>query len=278
MFNVPQTGPYRLRRAPLAQALGQVRFPLQALLGTFEGIAKMQGALSETYPYLEQENRQGIEVQFTPEGAQASETPPVVNWSFSGDEGHQIVVSPTTATLSAGQEYESIDDFSERFLQVLNALEDIVHVPRCDRLGVRYLSIAEVPPTNEAAWREWFRPELLSWVGTGILDDSVALTASIHQVQYTADPVEKLGGLPTGVQAIVRHGFVPAGTDVPGIPPVTVTSSAYLLDLDLFVVAPQRFDPESLQGQLRSLHSQIDRFFRWTLTPAGEEYFGLEEG
>jgi uncharacterized protein (TIGR04255 family) len=217
-------------------------------------------------------------VQFTPEGAQAAETPSEVNWSFVGDEGHQVVLTPASATLSAGSSYQGVDDFSVRFAEVLTTLRDNMRVPRCDRLGVRYLTVAAAPSNDARAWRGWFKSELLGWVGTGILDESVTLTSAIHQVQFTAEPLDELARLPARVQAVVRHGFVPAGSAVPGVPPVTVDSSSYLLDLDLFVPTPQRFDPISIEQQFQTLHGQIDRFFRWSLTPAGEQYFGLEEG
>jgi uncharacterized protein (TIGR04255 family) len=64
---------------------------------------------------------------------------------------------------------------------------------------------------------------------------------------------------------------------IPGVLPAQTTSSAFLLDIDLFVDGHQPFEADELSRQITMLHDQIDRFFRWALAPAGEEYFGLEE-
>jgi uncharacterized protein (TIGR04255 family) len=137
-----------------------------------------------------------------------------VNWSFAGDEGHQIVLTPASATLSAGSGYKGVTDFSARFAEVLKTLRDNMHITRCDRLGVRYLTVAGVPLDDERAWHDWFKPELLGWVGTSVLDESVTLTSAIHQVQFTAEPLDEFLRLPARVQAVVRHGFVPAESAV----------------------------------------------------------------
>ena len=64
---------------------------------------------------------------------------------------------------------------------------------------------------------------------------------------------------------------------VPDVMPGQIDDAAFLLDIDLFIEGHQPFDAEELPRQIAMLHDQIDRFFRWALTSAGEEYFGLEE-
>jgi cytochrome c556 len=46
--------------------------------------------------------------------------------------------------------------------------------------------------------------------------------------------------------------------------------------MDLFIEGHQPFDADELTREVTMLHDQVDRFFRWALAPAGEEYFGLE--
>ncbi len=103
------------------------------------------------------------------------------------------------------------------------------------------------------------------------------LVTALTQTQLTARPVGVLSGPPVDVQGIIRHGHIPPNTTVPGVVPIQPQGAAFLLDMDLFVEAPQPFDVESLTSQLNLLHSQIDGFFRWALAPGGEAYFGLEE-
>jgi uncharacterized protein (TIGR04255 family) len=82
--------------------------------------------------------------------------------------------------------------------------------------------------------------------------------------------------MPAEVQGIIRHGVAPAGSAVPGFE-TQLERDSFLLDLDLFVLGVQPFDPSALHEQFATLHGQIDRFFRWSLTDEGAEHFQLEE-
>ena len=78
------------------------------------------------------------------------------------------------------------------------------------------------------------------------------------------------------MQAIIRHGLVPAGSAIPGVPPVKIAHRSYLIELDVFCALAQPWDEDLLSRQFETMHAQIDRFFRWTLTESGESEFGLE--
>lgn len=278
MFTLPAAGRYRLTRAPLAQALAQVRFPLQARLGTLDGVAAVQDRLTARYPYLAQQQVQSIELQFGPQGTQAAAVSGAgANFTFSADDDHAIVLAPDSATLTAATGYEGVEDFGTRFGEMLTALGEAVQLPRCDRLGVRYLTVASLPPGDSRAWSRWFRPEVVGWVGADTIVDNADVNSAITQVSMSGRPIGDLAGLPAEVQAVVRHGLAPAASAVPGIPPVQVAQESFLMDLDMFVVAPQAWDVDSLTRQFEALHGQIDRFFRWSLTTSGAEFFGLEE-
>lgn len=179
--------------------------------------------------------------------------------------------------MSVGEQYEGIDDFSDRFQQVIEALAAVEAMRRCDRLGVRYLSIAEPPPNDPDAWARWFRPELTGWVTSGIVGSRTSVNGSITQTQLTSPPVGDLAVCAGDVGGLVRHGFVGPSTAIPGVPPIVTTQPAYLLDVDLFVAVPQRYDVDGLVSQFLALHSQIDRFFKWTLSEEGRGYLGYEE-
>jgi uncharacterized protein (TIGR04255 family) len=100
---------------------------------------------------------------------------------------------------------------------------------------------------------------------------------SITQTQLAAPPTGDLTGPPVDIQAIIRHGYVPQNAVLPGVLPAQLERAAFLLDVDLFVEGHQTFDETELTRQLGLFHDQIDRFFRWCLSQAGEEYFGLED-
>lgn len=277
MFDLAPIPRYRLARPPLVQAIVQLRFPVRAHLEGLEGVSPVQDRLEGLFPYLTQQQMQSVSILIgpgapaqAPAGGQSTRI-----WQFSDDAGWVFALAPDSATLTIGPQYESFEEFDERFRAILQALSEVAGVTRCDRLGVRYVDLAEADPTNPGAWRDWFRPELTGWAATDVLGAGTTLVASIAQTQLTATPTGDLAGPPFDVQAIIRHGHVPQGSVIPGLQ-IQPASPAFLLDMDLFVEGAQEFDIDALSDQLDLLHGQIDRFFRWTLAPDGEAYFGVE--
>lgn len=278
MFRLPAVNRYRLANAPLVQALAQVRFPLQARLGTLEGVAAIQDRISDDFPYLEQQQVQSIEFAFGPEGPKAQVAGAGSTFTFTSEDGHAVVLAPDSATLTVGASYRGVEDFSGRFEQMVSALLTATRLPRFDRLGVRYLNLAQLPPGDAAAWTTWFRPEVLGWAGgREVLDEDVQIASAITQINFTSPAKGPLADLPAEAQAFIRHGLAPAGSAVPGIPPVQVEQDSFIIDVDCFVVAPHSTDVAAMTSEFRVLHDQIDRFFYWTLAPVGATYFGREE-
>lgn len=273
LFDLPSPPAYRLGNAPLVQALVQVRYPLVASFETLSGVAPLQAMLQDTFPFMEQEKVQEVAFLVSPSGPPSGSSAESVNWKFTNETGHLVTIAAGSASLTAGEDYIGVEDFTTVFTQLLSALK-AAKVQRCDRIGVRYLSVAPGLPGDPTAWRRWFNPELIGWAGSSIVpDDSLAM--AINQVQLSHPPTGDLAGSPADIQTVVRHGAVPAGTSVPGLPPVTLTEASYLLDIDVFVAANQRFDPEALASQFQRFHSQIDRFFFWSLSDEGREHFEL---
>lgn len=274
MFRLEPAPHYRLLRPPLHQALVDVRFPVQAALADLAGIAPVQLELASLFPYLRPQEVQQVSLALGRGAPANAETQTTHTWRFEDDSGWTLVISPGNATLSIGPGYSAFLEFSDRFSAAARALSN-VGIKRADRLGVRYLNIAEIPPGGDQEWRRWFRSELTGWSGTDVVGDSRVIT-SLTQTQLAAPAVGELSGPPVDVQAVVRHGIVPAGTIVPAMLPMQLQRAAYLIDLDVFVDAPQPFGPQELSRQVTMLHDQIDRFFYWAMTDDGAEYFGRE--
>lgn len=273
LFDLPSPPAYRLGNAPLVQALAQVRYPLVAAFETLAGVAPLQTMLEDTFPYMELEKVQEVAFLVGPAGPASGSSAESVNWKFTNDSGLLLTIAAGSASLTASENYTGVEDFVAVFTQLLSALK-AARVQRCDRIGVRYLSVAAGLPGDPRAWRQWFNPDLIGWVGSAVVPND-SLTMAISQVQLSHPATGDLAGPPADIQTVVRHGAVPAGTSVPGLPPVTVSEPSYLLDLDVFVAATQRFDPEMLASQFRQFHSQIDRFFYWSLSDEGREHFEL---
>lgn len=276
MFDLPSHPRYRLDRPPLAQALAQVHFDVHARLAALDGIAPVQERLEAMFPYMETLQEQQVTMTLGPSGSVA---PPQVegpqtSWRFTDDAGWSLVVAPQMATLAVGSEYEGVEEISRRFQAVVGALVDGGRIRRCRRLGVRYINLTELPPEDDGAWKLWFRREYVGWVAGDVLAGE--LVASVSQTQVAASPTGELADASAPVQGIIRNGLVPPNTVMPGLPG-PIGEKSYLIDLDLFIQADQPMAEEALGRQFLDLHDQIDRFFRWTLSHAGEEHFGLRE-
>jgi uncharacterized protein (TIGR04255 family) len=276
MFGLDPAPRYRLARPPLVQAFGEVKFSARAKLASMEGVAPVQELLDPVFPYMRPQQVQQVSLLVGLAGAAAAGSPAAQMWQFEDGAGWNLGLSADAATLSVGPQYGEFSEFSDRFRTVLAALAEGAGVARADRLGIRYVNVAEVPPGDAAAWRTWFRPELTGWPATETVADGTQLITTITQSQLTAPPTGELAGPESDIQAIVRHGLVPANTMVPGVLPMEPRGPAYLLDIDIFIDGPQPFEPEELSRQLTMLHDQIDRFFYWALADEGEAYFGRE--
>lgn len=274
LFNIPEAPRYHLDQAPLVQALAQVRYPLVASLETMTGIAPLQESLRDEFPYMQQEQVQELSLVSGPAGPAAAAASSVT-WKMSDDAGRMLVIGSGTSTLSVNNQYTNVDDFLESFYHLLTGLSEVVRIPRCDRIGIRFLSFAEALPADAQSWRRWFRDDITGWPGSAAVLEGT-LSSTMTQTQLIHPPTGNLAGPPADIQAVIRHGAVPEGTTVPGIPPYEVTTDGFLMDLDLYVVGEQPFNVDRLTSQFQILHSQIDRFFYWTLTESGREHFGLE--
>ena len=276
MFGLDVAPRYRLSNPPLVQAFGQVKFPVRAKLATMEGVAPVQDLLDASFPILNPQQVQQVALLVGPGGASAAGSPATQVWHFNDEAGWNLNLSADTATLSVGPQYGEFGEFSTRFRTVLAALAEGAGVVRCDRLGIRYVNIEEVPLGDPAAWQRWFRQELTGWPATDTVADGTQLVTTLTQSQLTAPAIGELAGPEADIQAIVRHGLIPANTMVPGVLPAEPRGPAFLLDIDIFTEGPQPFAPDELSRQLTMLHDQIDRFFFWALTDEGAAYFERE--
>ena len=276
MFDLDDPPRYVLDQAPLRQALVQIRYPLQARLASLAGIGEFQDALGETFDLSE--NRElNLDAQFSPEGV-VGEAHETVTWTFAPVAGPRIILTPSSLTLSVdGVDYRGVEVLESELRASVTILQSTLGISRCDRLGARYLSVAEITKDSEGDWAGWFRPEVIGWAGhKGVLESGVRLNLSMSQTMLDGGTFTDEVDAPY-VRAVVRHGVVPAGTTIPGIPEVTTSAASVVLDLDFFVEGRQRLDADILAGQFHQLHADIDRFFAWSLTASGREHFGWSE-
>lgn len=274
MFDLERAGPFEVEQAPLVAAIAQVRFPLIARLQSLAGIAPLQERMAEFLPYMEQVNRQQVLLSLGPSG---SEAPPATEqthgWKFTNDAGWTLSIEPGSATLSVGAGYTTGVDFAREWRDMLEALAGDVGVARCDRIGVRYVNLIDIPPGDDTSWLAWLQPALTGILGGAIFSDGTQLRTYVTQVHLVGAP-----GEPHAVQAVFRYGFLPPMTQIAFQPlssPLQIPVAGFLLDIDLFIEGPQPFDVERLTAEYDHLHEQQDKFFLWSLTEEGKNHFGV---
>lgn len=275
MFELGPVGQYTLGRPPLAQALAQVRFPLLARLQTFEGVAPLQEALLDEYPYMDKVAQAGLAISIGQAAALSPET--TTSWHFRDDDGRLIVLESNSFTLSVGKQYRGFTDFRERFSRALAALQVAFSLRRCLQIGVRFVNIIDDTADEEGQWKKIFDRSIVGWPAGEIVHGDTRLQSSVSQIQLVSPPVNELADFPADIQAVIRHGVAPATSVIPGIPPIRLEDRSFFLDIDIFIAASQEFDVNGIINQVQAMHSQTDRFFRWALTEDGEKYFALEE-
>lgn len=272
MLNVDPAPRYRMTAAPLVQAVAQVNFPIVPRLQSLDGIAPVQDDLADLLPYLNQQVVQEVSLMVGPAGPVAPSAQSSTLNLLTDDKGWTLQVAVGSATLSVdGEHYLGAEDFRGRLERVWTALRDHAGVRKCDRLGVRYLDVVEL---NGDAWASWFRPEVIGLAHPDLSGTNLASTLTETRLQ--AEPVGALEELNGQVEGIIRHGVVPPGSVLQGVPPRPIQHQAFLLDLDVFIAAPEVFDPQRLARHFVALHSQLEKVFHWAVTIEGRSRFGYE--
>ncbi len=272
MLAVASAPRYRMTAAPLVQALAQINFPIVPKLQTVEGIAPLQERLADLLPYMNQQIIQQIDLLVGPAGPAASNAQSGTIHIFTDDDSWSLQVTMQSATLSVdGSNYRGVEDFRQRLETVWVALHEAAGVRRCDRLGVRYLDIVQL---DGAAWADWFRPEIVGLASPAL--SAEVLTSSLAETRLQSTLTEAFAGQSGQIEGIIRHGVVPAGSLMQGIPPRPIGQRSFILDMDTFVAAAEPFEPQRLAEQFSELHANIDKVFHWAVTEAGRKQFGYE--
>jgi uncharacterized protein (TIGR04255 family) len=272
MLDLPGPPRYRMAAAPLVQALVQVNFPIVTRLQTLEGAAAVQAALGGQYPYLSQNVVQQMSLMVGPAGPAGPQTSQNVVHELTSDDGWTLTLTVSSATLSVGEDYAGVDDFAHRFTELCAALAATGDLPRCDRLGLRYLDVVEIEDAD--GWQDWFQPEIVGVAAPALSQET--LLSSLTETRLRKQPDGPFQALRLPVEGILRHGVVPAGSVLAGVPPRPVQQRTFVFDMDTFVTAPQPFAPEALSDQFLALHTEIEKVFHWAVTDQGKVRFGYE--
>ena len=119
----PPPAEIALPRAPLVSVVAQVQFQMHLPIRDPQRVAAFQEAIADRYPHLEPQN---VNVMMLSMQAPQQMVQPefVIGWRFSDLERNwRITLTPEFITLDT-RAYQNRADFSERFEEILQALED----------------------------------------------------------------------------------------------------------------------------------------------------------
>jgi len=241
----------QFRKAPLRLVIGQLRFTIMPGFGQDAFIAGFQEAIRSSYPKVARET--AVTYQLSPTGIQPNTGEKL--WRFSSrDLQWSVVVSESAITLES-RDYDSMNDFLNRFNFLIEIAKKQLEVTDRLRLGLRYLNEVRYPGAHSLAdWRELLNTEFVSFDAAELLDGQVDHT--IQEIQVNR---------PDGVLA-VRHGLLNGTIVAPLAQEQPATGPFYLIDLDYYDMTERELDIPATIQQMQEYNDVMYRFFRWTLS------------
>ncbi len=250
-----------LGQTPLESVLFQVRFPghlskLQSALAN----GRLQDALSEQYPYAQQQETFNLVVA-PGQAPQPQSGPPV--WTIQ-DAGQDWVCNFAADSFGlTTTSYTSRHDFIKRAGHLVGVVQDVARPPRANRIGMRYLNRVARPLDDGGEWLMTLAEGARGVYAAAATTDRVRILNSLSQLVYEWSPTERLQ---------CRWGVLPANAiidaSMQAIPDVS-----WVLDIDAFDESSFEFDPANIEGKLTVLAARAYNFFRWVLTPESLDRF-----
>jgi uncharacterized protein (TIGR04255 family) len=252
----------QLDAAPLVRVLGQVQFAKIIKISSEQHIGDFQDAVRGTFPFLERDMAQSIQVDFDGSGVQSRKSEEVIWRLFDPTKQWRVSLNPSALTLETSR-YTSREDFLKRFRFIIDALARTIRPTVATRVGFRYVNRLERPQDIQDLERLVY----VDLVGllSAPLRDKVELT--ISQVQCATHEGRLL----------VRWGLLPAGAthDPDMAPPANARS--WMLDIDSFTTTglpTDGFHADALIDKVDTMANRAYAFFRWSVKKEFLERFG----
>ncbi len=252
-----------LPSAPLARVIAQARFAPILAIRNPDNVSSFQEAIRATYPILQEERFQNIAIG--PPGVPLAREE--VIWRF-GDREKQpqwrVSLSADFVALETSA-YASRADFLSRFEQVVRALEKSFKPAQCQRLGVRYIDRMRGEAVSRIS--ELIRPKILG-IALPNEEPPLSLGAAVRHLMTEAAIAAEEG------QIVARWGSLPGNFtyDPSSLEPIDEPS--WILDLDMFTMAPIAFGPDVLASTARAFAERIYAVFREMVTDEFLRHYG----
>lgn len=238
-----------LDRSPLVATIAQLRFPAITSIALPEFIGPFQEEIRDTYPLLQQEHEQAIELG--PNGMNVRQQTAVL-WRFSDvDESWRVTVGQNFLALDT-RHYTSRTEFMDRLSRIVKALGEHVRPAVWDRLGIRYLNRLSGDLTESLG--SFIRPEMAGVSGANL--GRGTLQQALTTANFALSDCDMQG----------RWGLLPPGGTPDPWFMEPLDESTWLLDMDVFRAGNERFDSEAINAAARRFAAVAYRFFRWAVT------------
>ena len=246
----PPPADVKLRSAPLALVVTQLRF---ASIGKIEDrayIASFQELVRKDYPLLGEDKisftvNLGMPVAPTPSNTRT-------RWHMTSIDGAWRLILTQDFIALETSKYHTRQDFLGRWGRILKAFRDCFQDVTGLRFGLRYLNRVSDPGLLARL------PELVRKEALGIASILPHPPASITETHYS---------VPEGMM-LARWGFLhPGATHDASISPVALPS--WVLDYDLYEDREQTgnvVDLESIGAKAEAFSLRGYAFFRWMVT------------
>lgn len=236
-----------LKEAPLVRVIAQLRFPEILSIEQRDFVAPFQEGTRSLYPVLRQEQTQGL--LLGPGGV--AQGKPRIAWRFTDTSGHWRVSLTSEFLALETTRYQSRSDFFGRLKFLAEAVVEHVGPSQLDRLGVRYIDRITGPAVDAIA--TLVRPEVRGIAGTSVA------TQAVHAISESLFALE-------GAQMLARWGCLPPGATVDPSAIEPAKEKSWILDLDMFSVAPMPFAVDQVISEAQRYAERIYTVFRWAVT------------
>lgn len=257
----------KLANAPVYYTVAQVQFNPILNLDSF--LPAIQAKMREAhFPDFRQDVFQRIVLPFG--GADAAQTPaptiaPQSRYTFGDIDGKTSFLLETSAMSLQTTEYDTFETFSETLLRGLGFLHDALRLDFVERIGLRYLDAVQ-PLKDGESLSDFLVPEVLglSLKSEGQLQQSVSETVSITPAGQLVSRV------------IIRHGRVGLPMELAPLAPAVAARFTQkeglhaIVDTDASFAHREVFDQKKIGQRLESLHTEITKSFKATVTPHAE--------
>jgi uncharacterized protein (TIGR04255 family) len=240
MLRFPQREDVRLQRAPLAEVICQVRFPLVLRIASEQPFT-FQEWVRERFPQLEVE--QSMVVRMEPLGTSPPSAKPEPRiFRFKSPDGHTVVSLASNFYALSTTSYTHWRDFLELLRLVNQAACEVYNLPYAVRVGLRYINHLTLENTGARSVAELWeipRPELTVLLRGGCWDEPLEM---LNNLVLAGEDSERL---------TLRSGFRSREEPI------------FLLDFDYF--AEGNIPLGDLLMLCQRYHDVIYNAFRWCI-------------